>query len=122
MGSSVNAIVTPWIATLTNNDPVIPFLVGFVLCAISGLANFGSVWGEKLTKAADDDEEVSLGMITRLPRHFWYLCALCVLMYGAILPFNNIAQPLFVATYLLLVVIFYFLFAVSDSEGSMSIG
>eukprot|EP00392_Amoebophrya_sp_AT5.2_P001365 g1367.t1 len=99
MGSSVNAVSTPWIATLCDNNPVVPFAVGWLLCLASSFANVGSVWREYFGRQGGlDDEEVSLNMITKLTRPYWFLTALCVLMYGAILPFNNIAQPLFIAT------------------------
>ncbi|CAD7926752.1 unnamed protein product [Amoebophrya sp. A25] len=108
MGSSVNAVVTPQIAQWCGGSPVIPFLVGFGMCVASAWANFLSVsresikCGKKSTVSGDekdhDSPPSSLNEILHASPNYWILVALCVLIYGAILPFNNIAQPLFVAT------------------------
>jgi len=48
--------------------------------------------------SGSSEEEVSLSDITKLSRSYWLLVALCVILYCAILPFNNIASAFFVET------------------------
>ena len=99
MGSSVNGLLTPRISQLTGGTPIVPLFVGFGVCIFSGMCNALSVARESMKKDGQNDE-ISLKAIQKLGKHYWLLTGLCVLMYGAILPFNTIAQQLFTATYL----------------------
>mmetsp|Transcript_32342 Transcript_32342/g.59033 ORF Transcript_32342/g.59033 Transcript_32342/m.59033 type:complete len:461 (+) Transcript_32342:81-1463(+) len=79
--------------------------LGAFLCFLSCLCNIGSAWLDNVAgkKAglpeATNDEEVSVREVFSLPKIFWLLTALCVLLYCGILPFNNIASAFFVETF-----------------------
>jgi MFS family permease len=75
------------------------------LCVLSFVANVWTIVEDKRIsdrtgmKEAISDEEVSIREIFRLPRIFWGCAGLCVALYCAILPFNNIASAFFIETW-----------------------
>jgi MFS family permease len=78
--------------------------LGTLLCFGSFVANVVSVIvdkheGDKANlEETTSDEDISLQEAFRMPRLFWCLTGLCVILYCAILPFNNIASAFFVET------------------------
>jgi len=101
-GSVINDILSPWIASRYGAGDA--FWFGTLLCFGSCASNILSValdliHGEAigLPEAPTNAESGLLGALS-LRRQFWYLCGLCVFLYSAILPFNNIASAFFVET------------------------
>lgn len=72
--------------------------MGAAFCLVSGVCNVLSVSFEKKV-IRSNEEPVDINLLARLPKNFWLLVGVCVTMYACILPFNNIAQGLFVTTY-----------------------
>mmetsp|Transcript_105158 Transcript_105158/g.307348 ORF Transcript_105158/g.307348 Transcript_105158/m.307348 type:complete len:449 (+) Transcript_105158:187-1533(+) len=78
--------------------------LGTGLCVASCLANLACAAvdrreGGKRGLPEAGEEKVVLGDLFRLGRCFWLLVALCVLLYSAILPFNNVASAFFIETF-----------------------
>lgn len=102
-GSVLNDVLSPWAAT--HWGVVGAMWLGVALCAASAACNIASVVIDKSEgrKAglpeAMNDEEVAFSDVLKLPAIFWLLTALCVILYCAILPFNNIASAFFVETW-----------------------
>jgi len=75
------------------------------LCVASFSCNVGSAVldkyeGERSGIAeARSDEDFSAKEVLQLPRLYWLLAQLCVILYCGILPFNNIASAFFVDTW-----------------------
>jgi MFS family permease len=101
-GSVLNDVLSPWAAT--HWDVVGAMWLGTLLCFGSFVANVISVIvdkheGDKANlEDSTSDEDISLQEAFRMPRLFWCLTGLCVILYCAILPFNNIASAFFVET------------------------
>jgi MFS family permease len=78
--------------------------LGTLLCFGSFCCNVVSVIVDKREgdkeglEEATSDEDISLKEAVQMPRVFWALTGLCVAIYCAILPFNNIASAFFVET------------------------
>jgi len=101
-GSVVNDVLSPFVARRWGVTGAL--WLGTVLC-VAGFAL--NVWsavmdkreGERTRLAeATSDEHVSMKDVMNMPRLYWLLTALCVVLYSAILPFNNIASGYFVET------------------------
>lgn len=101
-GSVLNDIVSPWAAEYVGVNGVLGF--GFLLCCAGLVCSRWSITVDVMAgqKAALPDatnkEEVSLSDALKLPRQYWLLVAFCVIIYCAVLPFNNIASAFFVET------------------------
>mmetsp|Transcript_25636 Transcript_25636/g.56536 ORF Transcript_25636/g.56536 Transcript_25636/m.56536 type:complete len:461 (+) Transcript_25636:180-1562(+) len=102
-GSVMNDIVSPWVAENYGLEGAM--WLGMALCMASAACNFRSAVLDKFAgereglPEAINDEEVYVSQIFQFPRLFWLLTALCVVLYCAILPFNNIASAFFVETW-----------------------
>lgn len=102
-GSVLNDVLSPWAAG--SWGVVGACWLGVALCLLSFVANVWSIVEDKRIsdrtglQEAISDEEVSMQEIFRLPRIFWGCAWLCVVLYCAILPFNNIASAFFVETW-----------------------
>lgn len=46
------------------------------------------------------EENINLTEIFNLPYMFWLICLVCVTLYGAFIPFNNIASGFLISSYL----------------------
>jgi MFS family permease len=101
-GSVLNDVLSPWAASQWG--VVGACWLGTFLCVLSFGANIWSVVEDKrITERtglpdAVGDEDISFREIFQLPRIFWGCAGLCVALYCAILPFNNIASAFFVET------------------------
>jgi MFS family permease len=95
-GSVLNDVLSPWAST--HWGVVGAMWLGTFLCLGSFAANVLSAIVDK--RAGDkaglpeaiNDEDISFKEAIRMPRIFWGLTGLCVVLYCAILPFNNIAS------------------------------
>mmetsp|Transcript_50038 Transcript_50038/g.131850 ORF Transcript_50038/g.131850 Transcript_50038/m.131850 type:complete len:456 (+) Transcript_50038:107-1474(+) len=101
-GSVLNDVASPWAAQRWGVMGAM--WLGALLCCGSFACNALSVVLDKFEgqKAAMpesvNDETVSLSDIFRMPKLYWLLASLCVIIYCGILPFNNIASAFFVET------------------------
>jgi MFS family permease len=102
-GSVLNDVLSPWAAQ--HWGVVGAMWLGTALCVGSCVCNVWSVVLDKshsqrlgMPEGNGSDEEVSLRDVLRMPRLFWLLSALCVVLYCGILPFNNIASAFLVET------------------------
>jgi MFS family permease len=101
-GSVLNDVLSPWVAA--RGGVISAMWVGSVLCFGSFLANVWSVVVDKQEGERsglgepESDDDMSLKEVLGMSRIFWALTGLCVILYCAILPFNNIASAFFVET------------------------
>lgn len=101
-GSVLNDVLSPWAAQ--QGHVTRAMWVGAALCMGSFAANVWSVVldyteGDRMGRPEVSEEHVSFLNIFKLRRRFWLLVALCVTLYCAILPFNNVASAFFVETW-----------------------
>jgi MFS family permease len=98
-GSVLNDVLSPWAASQWGVAGAtwlgVVFCIGSFLCN-TGCAYLDRVEGERAGLPDASEDQVTLKDILRMPRLFWLLCAHCVILYCAILPFNNIASAYFV--------------------------
>lgn len=101
-GSVLNDVLSPWAAERVG--VVGACWLGTALCFISFIGNVYSIIEDKrrgdkvgITETISE-EPVSLQEIVRMPRLFWSLATLCMVLYCVVMPFNNIASAFFVET------------------------
>lgn len=117
LGSVINDNVSPALASKYSTEAAVWF--GVFVCAFSLLCAVGLVliekWAVRKSIQAEDEEAllavaagspapkrkseevkemVRLQDIRNFPRSYWLLTASCVIVYSAVLPFNNIAGGL----------------------------
>ena len=118
LGSVINNVVSPTLET--NVSIEFAFWFGVILCGSSLFCTLcifpidkkmeERVKANKILEAADikaslldktekdssvqDEEEINLSDALKLPFAFWVLVMSCMIVYGCILPFNNIASSL----------------------------
>jgi len=101
-GSVLNDVVSPWAASRWGVSGAL--WLGTGLCVLSFASNIASTILDKSEgikaglSEAPNEEEVSIRDVLKLRKQFWFLAGLCVAIYCAILPFNNIASAYFVET------------------------
>jgi MFS family permease len=98
-GSVLNDVLSPW--TASKFGVVSATWLGVGMCLGSFVCNAGCAYldrieGRRAGLADATEDEVSVKEILRMPKLFWLLSAHCVILYCAILPFNNIASAYFV--------------------------
>jgi len=103
-GSVLNDIVSPLAAQYYGVRGTLA--LGVALCIFSFAANLASAILDRsegakarLPEATGEDDQVSARDILKLPRLYWLLAVYCLILYCAILPFNNIASAFFVETF-----------------------
>jgi len=101
-GSVLNDVLSPWAAQHWSVAGAV--WLGTLLCVMSCLANFTCAAIDKREGARRQlqeagEEQVSIRDIFRMRLTFWLLVGLCVVLYCAILPFNNVASAFFVETW-----------------------
>lgn len=109
LGSVVNDQSSPAIYSARGDSIPAALWLGFFVCCFSLSSAVVLVllekWADKKAKQdklaegkdPKDDiptEQVNLGDVRYFPRVYWLLCASCVIVYAAVLPFNNIAEGL----------------------------
>jgi len=103
-GSVLNDVLSPWAARGRSCGLVGAMWLGVGLCVASCVANVLSAAIDKTEGARRGlneatEEIVSISDVLRLRRDYWLLVLLCVALYCAILPFNNVASAYFVQTW-----------------------
>mmetsp|Transcript_26949 Transcript_26949/g.93536 ORF Transcript_26949/g.93536 Transcript_26949/m.93536 type:complete len:552 (-) Transcript_26949:41-1696(-) len=115
VGSVVNDNVSPWLASEWAHHDGVPgvpetLFFGTFICAASVICAILIV---PLDRRADkilldagsklhggDEEEMHLKDVREFQRSFWLLTFACVVVYGCVLPFNNVAQSLLVSMFI----------------------
>lgn len=101
-GSVLNDVLSPWAAQ--HGSVTSAVWLGAGLCALSCAANLACAAIDKREGAKHKlpeagEEQVNVMDIFRMSRSFWLCTGLCVVLYSAILPFNNVASAFFVENF-----------------------
>lgn len=103
VGSVLNDILSPWAAQEWGIAGALKLGTALVLfglvCNVIGVL-IDKTEGSRLAlpDVSDDEHKVSIKTVLRMPRLYWLLATLSVIIYCSILPFNNIASAFFVET------------------------
>jgi len=103
VGSVLNDILSPWAAQQWGIAGAMKLGTGLVIfglvCNVFGVL-LDKTEGSRLAlpDVSDGEHKVSMANVLRMPRLYWLLATLSVVIYCSILPFNNIASAFFVET------------------------
>ena len=103
LGSFVNDITSPALAQHTGsvNGPLwfSVFICVMSLAAAIGLMCLDRWADQRCNVEKTESEPIRLSDIRAFPRSFWLLTFSCVVVYGCVLPFNNIASTFLIQKY-----------------------
>lgn len=102
-GSVLNDIISPWLAARFGVQAALWLgtllvCVGFACSAASVLVDTAAAREAAQPEPDRSGDAFRLSDLFSLPKSYWLLVALCVTIYCAILPFNNIASAFFTET------------------------